>query len=496
MVGIATRLLALPWAETVNGDAVSRTYLAWAWSEAPHWISADIWLPLGTYVTGISLWVLPFPFWTPVLLNSLLTIAAALCLWAFTRRELRGRDAVTVRDEQASRFVAIAFLLTPLAFRNSLMALSEPLYILLLSLLMLCLSAARQAQATAKGQLGATVLAGLCLTLAAASRYEAWPLIPVMALLLWHRPKLMVVFGLVAAAFPLYWLVSNQLQYGDALHMIKFQSLDTAEILADSGGMTLTRRLVRLVFFPMTLAFGMTFGVLVLSLVGIGRSWKAGAERAMSLVWLAPFLMMLALLVYKATSGTLNLEVRYSLALMLFLLPYAAVGVRSLSVRWQALLGLSIFPLGYLLYLAQPLAQPLLKGIERSPAEYTAPIPRINAPTRRIITLLQEHRTAEPVMVWGFEAYQVAQQVVFHSGLAESEQLPLSETFSPKKWAILLSTFTLRNTTGLLLVETAKHPTLPAPGSPTQVMDFGDVALELTPISTDGPAVLYRYRRL
>ncbi len=76
MVGIATRLLALPWAETVNGDAVSRTYLAWAWSEAPHWISADIWLPLGTYVTGISLWVLPFPFWTPVVLNGLLTIAA------------------------------------------------------------------------------------------------------------------------------------------------------------------------------------------------------------------------------------------------------------------------------------------------------------------------------------------------------------------------------------------------------------------------------------
>ncbi|NJM56274.1 MAG: hypothetical protein HC857_00760 [Synechococcales cyanobacterium RU_4_20] len=333
IVGLTTRLFALPWAETVNGDALSRIHLASAWARSPHWISADIWPPLHTYVTGASLWLLPWPFVTPVVLNILFSIGTALGLWVFTRREFGAKsfasgqglgEIVVAEHESASRFVAIAFLLLPLVFRNSLMALSEPLYLFLLSLVLVFLAQARRAS----GRLDQAMLAGLFLTLAAAVRYEVWPLIPVMALPLWRKPGFALAFGLVALAFPLCWMASSQIQFGDPLYVLNFQSADTAKVLARYGGMTPTKQVVRSLFFPMTLFFGMTAGVLGLSLLGVWRSFR---EQAVSLVWLAPFGVLLGLLFYKSISGTLNLDERYSLALAFLLLPYSAVGLQGLG---------------------------------------------------------------------------------------------------------------------------------------------------------------------
>ncbi len=487
MVGLVTRLLALPWAETVNGDALSRIHLASDWANSPHWISADIWAPFHTYVLGVGLWLMPWPFVTPVLLNVLFSIGTAICLWRFTRSEF----GVPAGSEAAPQFVAIAFLLLPLVFRNSLMALSEPLYLFLMSLMLVFLAQARRIS----GGLGQAALAGLFLTLAAAVRYEVWPLIPVLALLLWRKPKSAFAFGMVALAFPISWMASSHLQYGDPLYVLNFQAEDTADVLALYGGMTPTRWLVRLVFFPMTLFFGMTAGVLGLSLLGV---WHGFRQRVVSLVWLAPFGVLLAMLFYKSVGGTLNLDVRYSLALALFLLPYSAVGLQGLRSErpWlRRLILLSIVPLGYVLYLATPLTSPLLKGISRSPADEVAPIPRLSPSTRSLIDLVGRHRRDEALMVWGFGANQVDLQVIFHHRLMGPEQLTVSHSLLPNQQETLQREFFSNHPKGLILAEMAEHPELPLPDASPIVIRFDQFLLELSPVATDGSGCLFRYRR-
>ncbi len=510
-VGLLTRLLALPWADTVNGDAVSRTYWAWEWSAAPHWIEAGVWLPFGTYINGVSLWLFPWPFWTPVLLNIVVTVLTALCLWQFTRQEFEqdesreGRaGAVQSGGEKgsASLFVAIAFLLTPLAFRTSLMALSEPLSVLLLGLSLLFLAQARRVA----GQFHQALLGGFFLTLAAAIRYEMWPLIPVLALLLLPKPKFMLGFGLVALLFPLIWMGDSLRVYGDAFYTLKYQSTDTAGVLAYSGGMTLTRRLVRLVFFPMTLVFGMTFGAFALASLGAIR---AVIRRPRTWVWLLPFSVLLGLLFYKAITGTLNLEERYSLSLAYLLLPFAAelfkpfqrrfnlLGLKLSGQRLQQLTLFSMFPLGYVLYLAQPWAPVLLKGIERSPAANIAPIPRLSPEVKGLIAVVQRHRSNEPLWVWGFEPHQVGHLILFHNRPDIDQQFVFSANEPREMTLNQARDFLKRNPQGLLMVEQPLRASdlFPQLGQPKPILSLPNAPrIQMEALETGDRYILYRYR--
>lgn len=558
VVGIVTRLLALPWAETTNGDAITRGQWALQWATDPHWIRAGVWLPFSTYVTGLSLKVFPWPIWTPILLNIVLTSLAALCLWQFTLREFFGTGMNSDRAgsklnradfegsdhqefwreaESVSTFVAIAFLLTPLSFRTSLMALSEPLTILMLGLTLLCLSQARRPE----GRLSQALLGGICLTLASAIRYEIWILIPFFVGVLWRKPRFLLVCGLAALAFPLVWMADSWAQYGEPLYPLTYQVLDTSQVLAINGGMTLTKRLVRLVFFPMTLVFGLTFGAFGLAGVGALRAiFRPSPTR----IWLLPFGVLLALLSYKAVSGTLNMEERYSLNLAFLLLPFAAEcfrlprpqrgrsglrlsglrlfglrlsgvklqGMRLSGPRLRQLVLLSMFPLGYVLYLAQPVAPLLLKGIQRSPAQNIAPIPRLPPETRSLIAVVQRHRRLaplpEPVVVWGFESNQVESLILFHNGVlfeqghkeqGHKEQGHKFEVALTDRVAARLKAFGDRHPQGLLMIE--DHPRVralfPDYGEARAVLTIpGGIQWRLERLERGEGYGLYRYGRV
>lgn len=64
--------------------------------------------------------------------------------------------------------------------------------------------------------------AGVCAACACLTRYEGWALIPLVTLYFFaaakrNRLAYAVVFGLIAAAAPLYWLIHNWFYYGNAL---------------------------------------------------------------------------------------------------------------------------------------------------------------------------------------------------------------------------------------------------------------------------------------
>ncbi|NJM56275.1 MAG: hypothetical protein HC857_00765 [Synechococcales cyanobacterium RU_4_20] len=149
-----------------------------------------------------------------------------------------------------------------------------------------------------------------------------------------------------------------------------------------------------------------------------------------------------------------------------------------------------------MLYLAEPLTATWLQGISRSPAQQIAPIPRLNPPTRSLIDLVARHRTREALMVWGFDANQVAHQVIFYQHLLEPEQLTLSHSLLPHQQETLQHRFLSRHATGLLLVEIAEYPELPSLDAPPTVIRFDRFSLELSPMATDGSGLLYRFRRL
>lgn len=369
VTGFGLRLAAVPFAQTTEGDAVARVYGALDWLQSPRFLLGEVWLPLQTYYMAAALWLTGDTVWTPVLINCLLSSLTAIPLYFFTR---------TALGSPSAGFVAFAFALYPLAFRNSLMALSDTPAAFFVAL---ALWAAARAHAEGGGARHA-VAGGLALTLASAVRYETWFLTPLIGLALWRKPRLMVLFVATAAIWPCIWLLGSFVRTGDPFYSFNLQVADTAATLAARGGMTPLRRLVRVLFVPGVLVFGMTVPVFCLAVWGVIRSLRQNRESA---VWLAGFFGLFALFAYKSATGTMNLQLRYLLLVGMLLLPFAAVGldgIRSRRLRLATAVSVLVLmlPLSYVLHVVRPVLRLVLAdtrmGKKESPESLLEAVPR------------------------------------------------------------------------------------------------------------------------
>src|SRR5689334_595477 len=175
IVGVIIRLLALPFSMTNEADAVSRMLIAWDWLSAPKLISSGVWGPLHTYLIALPLALTHDSIVAPILFHILFSVITAIPLYFFTRNEFN--------NSRARLFVAAAYMFYPIAVRSSLMTTAEPPFGFFLALSLYFLSAARKPGANWKQ----VYIAGLSLTFAGMLRYEAWLLIPVLALSLFRR---------------------------------------------------------------------------------------------------------------------------------------------------------------------------------------------------------------------------------------------------------------------------------------------------------------------
>lgn len=272
-VALAVRLALWPFATTDTADATDRVWLAWQWLDDPEVIAGGAWAPLHFYLMAPVLWATEDPVYAPIALHIALAVATTLIVYRFCTREFGDRRAALV--------AALVFALSPVAIRNSLMALSEGPFVFFLALCLLFLSRTRSATGARQDAL----LAGLALTLACMLRYEGWMLLPFLAMLLWRRRDLLPWFLAAAVLYPAFQMADHTWQYGDPLHSFRWSAhweLDLMGRAADVALAERVREVLRLAWFTVK---GMT--PLVAGLAACGAA-LAVLKRSPQAFWLLP----------------------------------------------------------------------------------------------------------------------------------------------------------------------------------------------------------------
>lgn len=450
--GLFIRLIALPFSRTNTFDPVERIDIAWRWLENPHIVTHGIWAPLHTYLIAGSMWLVEDPILPPILINILFSVATVIPLFLFTKKEF---------GEKESWFVACAFLLYPIAFRNSLMAFSDTPFAFFVALSLLFISISRKKHGSWKHAL----IAGLSMTLAAMLRYEGWILIPLMGVILWKKPKLMIVFLTSSIIFPVFWMIGNQIHNGDPLYSINFQHRYEVERI--KGMVTYKEVIKRILFFPGAIFFGMT---IFLSTLSIWGAVIALVEKKKNSIWLVPFAGLFIAFFYKSVSGSLGLTPRYSLVLGMFLLPFSIEVFNKIKQdKHRKLISfivlISIFPLSYSSHLITgfiPSIARVLSIRNLEPTSFLESIPRLTNNTKIIYeSINKKSPLINRSVIW----------VDFNTNLHATQSISLIYRINPEKKLILstengllmkeesdeLSAFLFRNNTGVILFEKNKN---------------------------------------
>ena len=232
LAGILLRILFIFLATNNGGDALSRAAITAKWLQHPN-LSLDFadpnWPPVHFWLmAGLSLLVR-----NVVLGCRLLSLLfGTFSVWVFWRlaREIYG--------ERAALLSLVLFAFYSLHIAYSTTSSSEATYLGLLLAAMLCFFLYRHAN-----ELRWLAIAGLLLSIDAGIRYEAWVFIFMMSLLLvfisgknkfagWQHFQSLLVFGLTAGIWPVFWMIHEWRTYGNPLFALSNNYASIPEQLA------------------------------------------------------------------------------------------------------------------------------------------------------------------------------------------------------------------------------------------------------------------------
>ncbi len=361
LVAAAARLAVLPFATTDGGDAPSRVWNAQTWMSDPGPITHGVWGPLHTYLIALSMALVPDPVHAPVALSVGLSVAGAVAMYPFVR--------VQFDSGRAALLVALLYAVYPIAIRNGVSVRSETPFALFLLLSMIAVALARRED----GSWRHAAAGGLALTLASMLRYEGWMLTPLLAVLLWRKPKLLLVFCACAAIHPVLWMAGNGLHYGDPLYSMNWSSRWELDAMgrASVDRAALARQAAS---YPLTLIRGMT---LPLGLVCVAGAALAAATRHRSRVWLVPLGGLMALWAAAIARGSLVPKLNYTETAGTLLFPFSALVYERLGVRrWPAPI-FAGFALGLMAAGMISSCRPCLVRVGLGRLAGISPIPRI-----------------------------------------------------------------------------------------------------------------------
>jgi 4-amino-4-deoxy-L-arabinose transferase-like glycosyltransferase len=315
-IGLVARILMLRFATTDSSDPISRTWIGWIWLSDPEFITHGVWGPLHFYLIAFSMAIFEDPMLSPILLNFAFSAFTPVLLFYFTRIEFG--------NERAALIVAASYAFYPVAVNASLMATEVPPFIFLLVLCMVLLSIARQDRGSWRHAVGA----GIGLTFASMLRYEAWMLIPFFGILLWRKPKIMILFFICSILHPIFWMIGNGIHYGDPLYSISYASNWELNVMESNQNLSPRIILNRIRFYPLWTLNGLTPIVAACCISGAVLSLT---RRRSYSVWLIPFLGVLCLFIISATRGSLALKTKYTVTLGTMLFPFSAELFKCLS---------------------------------------------------------------------------------------------------------------------------------------------------------------------
>jgi hypothetical protein len=320
---LIVKLILMPWSQTIHADAVSRVFLALQWLQYPRYISEGYWGPLHNYMTAFSLWLVPGHVYGPKILNILFSSLTVIPLFAFTKNVFGNRTGAT--------FVALIYGFCPIAMHNSFQALAGVSYAFFTVCSMYSLSVGLKRN----GDLRFAALGGLAITLAAATRYESWVIIAAftLVLLLFRTWKFTVVFWPTAMIFPATWMIGNKLEFGDFLYSVNQNDIWNVQMEGVNDNIDSLLVTERLIFFPASLAVGVSPVVVVFIVLAIVIALIKGSIIRQQLIWLIPFAVMAFIFMQKAYAGTLMMQHRFTLTWVVLLLPFLALVFQNESYR-------------------------------------------------------------------------------------------------------------------------------------------------------------------
>lgn len=227
-VALAVTLVLASLGKQLSVDDHFRVYHVLAFLERPRFAPSAVWMPGYSWVVGAALTLTRETWWTPRFLDVGLSFVTVLV----SARSLRGREARAL----AAALVASS----PVFVLVAPTALSEAIFVLA------CASAARSlGRFRTRGRARDAIFAVAAASFASAVRYEAWLLLPVVALFVVTRRSESVRLGVRVAlaaslaGFPLAWLDHVATREGHAfafLDAVKTDMYGTGDLGASARG--------------------------------------------------------------------------------------------------------------------------------------------------------------------------------------------------------------------------------------------------------------------
>ncbi len=303
------KLVLLPFSATVDADAVSRVLMAEKWLTEDNIIPYGVWAPLHLYLNSFIIFLTQDRVWSPIVINIILSCLTVFPLFYFTK---------TVFSEKGAIFSTLLFVLSPVVFRNSFLALSSTPYVFLVMLSFYLLATAIKEQ-----KWKFYVLSGLVITLAAGFRYEAWVLIAVMTLisLVNKQWKGTVLFWLSAMIFPLVWMAIGLIYHGDILFGVSGAYHWNVELLGVNENLDVVEKIKRFIFFPMSWFLVCSPFIAVAIIYTVYKNARLKRFTKNQLLWMIPFVLLFGMFIYKSMNGTLLLQHRFSISLLILSVP-------------------------------------------------------------------------------------------------------------------------------------------------------------------------------
>ena len=338
--GFILRIIALPFAQVVDADATTRIFIAENWLDNPHLISDGVWPPLHFYFNAIAIAIFGEHITGPILFHIILACATAIPLYHFTKREF---------SDKGAWFAAAFYLLCPVVFRNSFHTLSGLPHAFFIALALNYISKSIRYK-----DYNQAVYAGLAMTVASGFRYEAWLLIALFTgmYLLFKEWKYTIYFWCASMIFPFFWMIGNYIGHGDILYGLSGAYHWNIVMEGVNDHLEKVDLIKRIIYFPLSWFF--LFSPILVGLVG-WKIFKRIKHRELvrsRLIWSIPFWVVFLVFIYKAFEGTLLLQHRFTISLILLSAPFTAIIFE--EVKWNnlkktgvALLLASLIPMSY-----------------------------------------------------------------------------------------------------------------------------------------------------
>lgn len=319
-IAVIVRAIALPFAQTVDADAVTRTHMAITWLNNPHLITDGIWAPLHQYINAVALTIIPDQVWGPPIFHALFGALLVIPIFKLARRSL---------DPGPGMLVALFISFAPVVFRNSFHALSG-----IPALFFLAYSMYWAVIASGKGSDWKSALyAGLFITIAAGLRYESWVVMAIFLVLLAikGRWKNTLIFALAAGIFPLFWMIGNYVERDNAFYFLEGSRLWNMGAEDNNSWLPPHKLILRRIFFTYSLLLNVTPWVFGAILVGAVLTWKRIRWKSELWIFCIPLVVLLVIFTSKAVDGSLFTQHRFTSLLILFMAPITILALQCFS---------------------------------------------------------------------------------------------------------------------------------------------------------------------